>query len=119
MYPMSINSISVLHTSWMIPREVDPVEANPYKKLFYLSFDPLVNDDAATVLSSFREMKKTSKIRLPPSPPTPFRSICLHSNQRSSPAHLPTFFLSFLYYFCSSCTLHLHVCVDCENGVSS
>ena len=92
MFPMSINSISVLHTSSMIPREVDPVEANPYKKLFYLSFDPSEDDDAATFLSSVREMKETSKICLPPSPPTPFRSICLHPNQRPSPAHLPAFF---------------------------
>jgi hypothetical protein len=64
MYPMSINSISVLHTFWMIPREVDLVEANPYNKLFYLSFDPSVDDDAATILSSFREMKETLKICL-------------------------------------------------------
>ena len=35
MYPMSINFISVLHTSCMIPRKVDQVEANPYKKQFY------------------------------------------------------------------------------------
>src|ERR1700737_2204852 len=93
MYPMSINSISVLHTSWMFPREVDPVEANPYKKLFYLSFDPSEDDDAATFLSSVREMKETSKIRLPPSPPAPFRSTCLHPNQRPSPATLSVFFL--------------------------
>jgi hypothetical protein len=92
MYPMSINSIYILHTSWMIPREVDPVETNPYKKLFYLSFDPSVNDDAATILSFFCEMKKTLKIHLPPSSPAPFRSICLHLNQRPSPAHLPVFF---------------------------
>src|ERR1700738_998888 len=93
MYHLSINSISVLHTSWMIPREVDPVEANPYKKLSYLSFDPSADDDAAIFLSSVREMKETSKIRLPPSPPASFRSICLHPNQRPSPAHLPAFFL--------------------------
>ena len=62
MFPMSINSISVLHTSSMISREVDPVEANPYKKLFYLSFDPSAEDDAATFLASFPEMKETSKI---------------------------------------------------------
>src|SRR6202022_2331397 len=91
---MSINSISVSHTSWMIPREVDPVGANPYKKLSYLSFDPSIADDAAARLSSVREMKETSKIPLQPSPlPPPFRSICLHPNQRPSPAPLPPSFL--------------------------
>jgi hypothetical protein len=88
MYPMSINSIFVLHIFWIIPREVDPVEANQYKKFFCLSFDPSANDDAATIFLSFREIKETSKIRLPPSLPTPFRSICLHPNQRPSLAHL-------------------------------
>jgi hypothetical protein len=88
MLPMSINFIFGLHISWMIPREVDPVEANQYKKLFCLSFDPSTDDDAATIISSFREMKETSKIRLPPLPPAPFRSICLHQNQRFSLAHL-------------------------------
>jgi hypothetical protein len=77
----------------MIPREVDPIEANPYKKLFFLSFDPSVDNDTATILSSFREMKETLKIRLPPSPPASFRFICLHLNQRPSPTHLPDFFL--------------------------
>jgi hypothetical protein len=72
----------------MIPMEVDPVEANPYKKLFYLSSDPLGDDDAATILSSFRKMKETLKIRLPPSLIAPFRSICLHPNQRPSPTHI-------------------------------
>jgi hypothetical protein len=91
MYHLSINSISVLHISWMISREVDPIEANPYKKLFYLSFDPSVEDDAATFLSSVCEMKETSKILLPPSPPAPFRSFCLHPNYRPSPAYF--FFL--------------------------
>ena len=61
-FPMSINSISVSHTSSMNPREVDPVEANPYKKLSYLSFVPLAEDDAVSFLSSVREMKETSKI---------------------------------------------------------
>ena len=73
-------------------REVDTVEANQYKKLFYFSFDPSADDDAATILSSFREMKETSIIRLPLSPPAPFRSVCLHPNQRPSPAHLPASF---------------------------
>ena len=30
-----------------------------------------------------------SKIRLPPSPPPPLRSICFYPNQHSSPAHPP------------------------------
>jgi hypothetical protein len=94
---MSINFISVLHTFCMIPREVDPVEANLYKKLFYLSFDSSADDDAATILSSFRKMKETSKIPLTPSPPAPFRSICLHPNQRPSPTHLPAFFFLILF----------------------
>jgi hypothetical protein len=121
MYPMFINSISVLHTSWMIMREVDPVEANPYKKLFYLSFDPLVDDDAATILSSFHEMKETSKISLPPSPPASFRSICLHPNQRPSPAHLPSFFLFSHIVSAPPApqTQTPNACVDCKNGVSS
>ena len=80
MFLMSINSISIFHTSWMILREVDPVEANSHKKLFYLSYDPSVDDDAATILLSIREMKKTSKIRLQPSPPFSFCSIYLYSN---------------------------------------
>ena len=80
MYHLSINSISVLHIFWIIPREVGPVEANPYKKLFYLSFDPSTDDDAVTILASFREMKETSKILLPPSPPASFPSFCLHPN---------------------------------------
>ena len=92
MIDMSINSISVLHTSWMIAREVDLVEANPYKILFYLLFD----HSAAARLSSFGKMKETSKIRLPPPPPTSFFSIFLHLNQRSSSAHLPDFFSSHI-----------------------
>ena len=47
MFPMSIKFISVLHTSLIIPREVELVEANPYKKLFNFSFDPSAEDDAA------------------------------------------------------------------------
>ena len=110
---MSINSIFVLHIYWMIPRKVDLVEANAYKILFYLSFDPSAEDDTAEMLSSFGEMKEISKIRFPPSPTAPFRSICLHPNQCPSTADLHAYCLFF------SCTLHLHACVDCENGVSS
>jgi hypothetical protein len=40
----------------MIPKDMDPVEANPYKKLSYLSFDPSTVDDAVAKLSSVREM---------------------------------------------------------------
>ena len=68
MLTMFINFISVLHTSWMILREVGPVEANLYKILFDLWFDPSAEDDAAARLSLFVEMKETSNIRLPPSP---------------------------------------------------
>ena len=91
---MSINSISVLQTSWMIwtsshrplLMKVNSVEANQRMKLFYPSFDPSMDDDAAIILSSSRKTTKTLKICLPPSPP-PFRSTCLHSNQRHSSAH--------------------------------
>ena len=93
MFPMSINFISVLHISLMIPREVDPVEVNLYKKFFYLSFDPSAEDDAETILASFPEMNGTSKIPFPPSPPAPFSLICLHPNQRPSPAHLHASFI--------------------------
>ena len=89
---MSINSISGLHTVWMIMREVDLVKVNEYKKLVYLSFDPSADNDAATILSSFLEMKETSKIRLPPSPPVPFGSGCLHPNQWPFPAHFSASF---------------------------
>ena len=101
---MSINSIFVLHTSWMISRQVDLVETNPYKKLFYLSFDPSADNDVATILSSFRKMKETSKIRLPSSPPASFLSICFHPNQRPSPAHLHAYFLVIILGFNNSTT---------------
>ena len=97
MFPMSINSISVLHTSLMIPMELDPVKANPYKTLFYLSFDPLVEDNAATFLSSFLEMNETSKIYLPLSPPASFPSVCLYPNLRPSLAHLHAFFFHIVF----------------------
>src|SRR6202022_4488719 len=73
--------------------EVDPVEANQCMTPFYPSFDPLVDDDAATILSSARETTKTSKIRLLPLLHPPRSSSSLHSNerlhshQRPSPAH--------------------------------
>jgi hypothetical protein len=93
MFPMFIKFFSILQTSWMILKEVDPVEANQYTKPFYVSFDPSVDDDAVAILLFFCKIKDTSKICLPPSPPAPFRSICLHPNQRCSPVHFPAYFI--------------------------
>ena len=91
MFSMSINPISNLHTSWIILRKVDPVETNPYKIVFCLLLDPSAEDNVEARLSSFGVMKETSNIRLPPSPPAPFPSNCLHPNQRPSRAHLLAF----------------------------
>ena len=93
MFCISINSISVLHTYWMIPTEVDHVKANQYKKLFYLSFDPSADNDAATILSSFREMKETLNIRLPASPLATFHTRKLlgttfQTRQQQPPTHI-------------------------------
>ena len=72
-FPMSINSISILST-WMFRIsfhrhfliEVNMVEANQRTKLFYPSFILSMDENATIILSSFCEMTKTSKIRLPP-----------------------------------------------------
>ena len=93
MFPMSINSISVMYTSWMIPKEVDPIEPNLYKISFCLSFDPSAEEDVMARLSSIGVIKEILKIRLPPSPPAPFRAICLHSNQRPFLAHISDFLI--------------------------
>ena len=112
MFRMSINFISVLHTSWMIPREVDPVQANQYKKLIYISFDSPADDDVATILSSFREMKETSKIRLSSSPPASICLVYLHPNGRPCPAHLHASF-----YFSHIVLLIMHPPPPCLCGL--
>jgi hypothetical protein len=103
--PMSIKSISVFPSFYMFHRlffmEVDKVEANQRMKLFYFSFDLLVDDDAAIILSSSHKMTKTSKSRLLPLFYPSCWSSCLHSNQRlqSHQRPSPTHPLAFFHFF--------------------
>ena len=119
MYPMSINSISLLHTSCMIPRKMDPVKANPYNKLFYLSIGPAATMMRRQYSPHFVKQKRLQRF-----------VFHLHFLIRFIPfvfIHISVllwhifmfFFCFFSYSFCFSCTLHLHVCVDYKSGVSS